>query len=167
MKTVISGRIIEKNDLKEISTIWNDKAKVINLKLAVVDDKGKEVNGKKPTAIYNIEAWENNAKTLSEYKEGDIATLVVTPRVSIIPSDKSKLNKDVSVMRYVVSAVDKTNTLDTQLDNLLSEFSDGKISQIYENVDKDIFVENEMVQENMMENSNHADEMVMEEGMEI
>lgn len=140
MKTVLSGKIVDIEEIKGISTVWNKESKLITAKLGVEDEKGKEnSDGNKPMAVYTLKAWDEKAEELSQYSIGDKLTCVVTPRVSIIPSEKSYTKKEVSLMNYVVSSIDKTNTLATQLHNLLSEYDQGKISQIYENFENDVY----------------------------
>lgn len=137
-KEIISGKIFNIEPIKEVSTKLNPYAKVLNFTVIEKDKSGTEYETeegakKKAGFFYKVTAWDENAEDIhANYEKGSEITLVVNKRA--LRLDNGKFENG-----YTVAKIDKENTLSKQIDNLLTSYVVGRISQIAEIENNDVF----------------------------
>ena len=109
------------NDIKKENIELKNGENVLRASsnLTIFHGKGR------PATYVNIESWNDNAKDLiNNYKKGDKLTFVAHMK-------EIKYSKGRSTL-YVIEKIDKTNTINREMDQLLEKYCDGKIDHIIE-----------------------------------
>lgn len=109
------------NDIKKENIELKNGENVLRASSSLTIFHGKG----RPATYVNIESWNDNAKELiSNYKKGDKLTFVAHMK-------EIKYSKGRSTF-YVIEKIDKTNTINREMDQLLEKYCDGKIDHIIE-----------------------------------
>lgn len=122
-KLVISGFLRSDVKSQDIELKSGDVVLRSAAKVNIPHGKGK------PATTVNVEAWNDNAKDLLNYKKSDKITLVA--HMKEVKFDDGRMTI------FVTDKIDKTNTIDKQIDQLLNSYCDSSIEQIA-SIDNDV-----------------------------
>lgn len=136
-KVVLEGRLITEPEFKRINTKDGGTINVCNATISSFDPSGEKVTGKdgkdyKRGNIYKMVAYSDEANSLvNNYSKGDTLTCICKPHTKEFEKDGQKS----SYIQYNISKIDHGHQIATQLGNLLADYEQGNISQLYENAD--------------------------------
>ena len=149
-KTIISARLVWKGELQSKDTVKGNGVKYLEALANSFDKSGSK--------SFKLIAWEEQAEELNKVNKNDDISVVAYPRYS----NYEKNNETKMSEQYVVQAVDRENKLGKELDMLLNDYVNGRISQIYETHENLQDKSNEQVLENVQtqeESKDKSEEM--------
>ena len=133
MKTVISGRLIKKPELKRVVLKDGREEAVCDYSLWVSDASapvrtGSDGKPHKADIPFSCTAWGDNAREIAEKGAGDILTGSYTMRYSEIRP--AGIEKPIVSPVYVIRRIDPENKIQKQMSELLTGYETGKFDDV-------------------------------------
>lgn len=133
MKTVISGRLIKKPELKRVVLKDGREEVVCDYSLWVSDAAapvrtGSDGKPHKADIPFSCTAWGDNAREIAEKGAGDVLTGSYIMRYSEIRP--AGIEKPIVSPVYVIRRIDPENKIQKQLSELLTGYETGKFDDV-------------------------------------
>lgn len=133
MKTVLSGRIIQKPELKHVVLEDGREEVVCNYSIWVADPTapvrmGSDGKLHKVDIPFSCTAWGDNARAIAEKNSGDVLTGSYTMRYNEIRP--AGLDKPIVSPVYVIRRIDPDNKIQKQMSELLAGYESAKFDDI-------------------------------------
>lgn len=133
MKTVISGRLIKKPELKRVVLKDGAEEVVCDYSLWVSDASapvrtGSDGKPHKADIPFSCTAWGDNAREIAEKGAGDILTGSYIMRYSEIRP--AGIEKPIVSPVYVIHRIDPENKIQKQMSELLAGYESGKFDDV-------------------------------------
>lgn len=133
MKTVISGRLIKKPELKRVVLKDGREEVVCDYSLWVSDASapvrtGSDGKPHKADIPFSCTAWGDNAREIAEKGAGDVLTGSYTMRYSEIRPAGTE--KPIVSPVYVIRRIDPENKIQKQMSELLTGYETGKFDDV-------------------------------------